>query len=98
MQPRRVDSNHRQISVWIVPYQLGVRLATIREAHFDALSPMHHMAIGQREAVRSEEKTRPAALPSAVLPVNLNVYYRRSDVVRRTNNRFRIGVQKGAVD
>ena len=59
---RPCDSDHRQVGIWIITHQVGLKPTAVGQCHFDLAGIMHDMTIGQDEAVRREEEPRASSL------------------------------------
>jgi hypothetical protein len=60
-QVRRIDENDGQIGFWIVAHEVGRKHPAIRQRDFHPGRAMNHVAIGENEAIRRNDKARPAA-------------------------------------
>ena len=63
LEVRRVDANDRQVGFRIVADQVRVRPAAIGEHHFNSVSPVNDVTVGENETVRGDDE--PGTAPSA---------------------------------
>ena len=62
-----VHAHHRQIGCGIVADGAGGEAAAVGEGNLNACGLVHHVAVGENQAVGSEHETGAAALPLARL-------------------------------
>ena len=93
MQVRRENPHHGKVRVRIIADQAGVGPPTVSQHHLNPLSPMHHMAVGQHEAIGRNHESRATPLLVPVSSAHFDVHHRRSHLLRRAHNRLRVGVQ-----
>src|SRR2546426_3419699 len=65
----RVDANDREVGFRIVADQVRVGPAAIGEHHFNSVSPVNDVTVGENEPVRGDYETGTAAAPFARLTV-----------------------------
>src|SRR2546421_500863 len=55
------DADHRDVGVGIVADQVRVEARTVGDAHLDSARAVHHVAVGEDEAVGRKHESRAAA-------------------------------------
>ena len=56
-----LDLEHRNVSLGVGPQHLGLQFAAVGEFDGDLLGPLHHVGVGQDDAVGADDETRALA-------------------------------------
>src|SRR5207253_8857485 len=98
------DAGDGEVGVWVVAGESGDDPRAVRENDFNLAGPVHDVAVRQNEPVRREDEPGAAAtrLPgkpriglAALHPMQrVNIDDRRADLLRRADDRLRVGVQQ----
>ncbi len=97
------DADHRDVGVGVVADEVRIEARAVGEAHLDRARAVHHMAVGEDEAVGRKHESRAAAaarrfaLGRAGGLGDLDVNDGGADALRGRDHRSGIGIEQGGV-
>jgi hypothetical protein len=88
---RASNPDHGQVGVGIASDKGGFGLAAVRKRHANRSPALDNVVVGQDQAVRGENDTRPVAAR------HFDAGHRRPNGVDSSDDRLRIGIKQGGI-